>query len=126
VFGERPQRDQPRMMGDEESHRGGRREGRGGRGRRGGHRGGYSQQQQQHEVKDSTQAQAPPKAEDFPELPATAKPKEESKPPPKVELPQKKTEARNSSPKDATTTLNTVSLEPTKDKRSWADQIESP
>jgi hypothetical protein len=126
VVGERPQRDQPRTMEDEESHRGGRREWRGGRGRRGGHRGGYSQQQQQHEVKGSTQAQALPKVEDFPELPATSKPKEESKPPPKVDLPQKKTEARKPSPKDTTTNLNMVSLEPTKDKRSWADQVESP
>jgi hypothetical protein len=127
VVGERPQRDQPRMMEDsEDNFRGGRREGRGGRGRRGGYRSGHVNSQQQQDTKDTTQLQAPPKAEDFPELPASSKPKDESKPPPKVELPQKKTEVPKSSSKDATEVLSPVSLEPTKDKRSWADQVESP
>jgi hypothetical protein len=120
VVGERAPRDQPRMEDDGQSNRGGRRDFRGGgRGRgRGGHHGGPPQSQVP-QSKDVARTQAIPKAEDFPELPmATSGAKEESKGPVKLDFPLKKD--------TKTAGLEPISLEPSKDKRSWADQVESP
>jgi hypothetical protein len=128
VVGERPPRDHPRMEEREDGQRdGGRREHRGGRGgRRGGHREPPSQaQQQQQQVKESS-PQAPPKAEDFPELPLSSGTKGDSKKPAKLDFPQKKADGKTSTPKDGTGDLEPISLVPAKEKRSWADQVESP
>lgn len=122
VVGSRVNRDEPRMMDDgDDAGRGGRggfRGGRGGRGR-GGQRGG-SNQTQQRDTKDSTASQSIPRPSDFPDLPASSGVKEESKAPTKLEFPNKKPESKWS------VGLEPITLEPSKDKLSWADQVESP
>jgi hypothetical protein len=136
VVGERAPRDQPRMEEREDGQReGGRREHRGGRGgRRGGHRDPPppppppppSQQQRDKE----SASQALPTDKDFPELPSSSGTKADNKTPINLEFPQKKAqkkiEVNTSPPKDTAINLEPISLEPTKEKRSWADQVESP
>ncbi|KAF1982115.1 hypothetical protein K402DRAFT_457546 [Aulographum hederae CBS 113979] len=111
----RTEREQPAEQFDDRDYihddrRGGHRgRGAGGRGGRGRGRGGVQEQ-------DRRKEQAPPKASDFPELPAASagtKKSEDSsevKPPPTVEFPKKKTEK-----------LEMPS--PAQEKKSWADEV---